>query len=185
MTREEITARNRVNVQKSTGPKTASGKAVVAGNARRHGATARPDPDTVTTWLGVILDDPDITAEALLPTNERGVRALLLAQAEVQLVTAKRALRDFEIGMPLFLRRGKQFSWSYFTEGLASGEIRPQGPTLTQSQVYQNILARSREYQLAERGQRLLKRYLGEARAQRRKALSAWLIASAGDQMAA
>ena len=44
MTREDIAARNRANAQTSTGPKTARGKAAVAGNARRHGATARPDP---------------------------------------------------------------------------------------------------------------------------------------------
>ncbi len=146
MTREEIAARNRLNAQKSTGPKTASGKAVVAGNARRHGVTARPDPDTIATWVRIILDDPDITAEALLPTNERGVRALLLAQAEVQLVTAHRALLDFEGGRPKTLQLG---------------------------------------HQLSEKRARLLKRYLGEAKAQRSKALSAWLIVSGGGRMAA
>ncbi len=146
MTREEIAARNRVNAQKSTGPKTASGKAVVAGNARRHGATARPDPDTVATWIRIILDDPEITAEALLPINERGARALLLAQAEVQLVTAKRALRDFEATIPLTLRLGGRLSWKDIVEGLASGEFPRPDMTLTQHQVYQNILARRQEY---------------------------------------
>lgn len=110
MTRDEIAARNRANASKSTGPKTVQGKAVVAGNARRHGATARPDPAAVATWLRIILDDPDITAKALVPTDARGYRALMLAQAEVQLVTATNALRDFEAGMPLILRVAKQLT---------------------------------------------------------------------------
>lgn len=110
MTRDEIAARNRANAAKSTGPKTEQGKAVVAGNARRHGATARPDPAAVATWLRIILDDPDITAEAFVPTDARGYRALMLAQAEVQLVTATNALRAYEAGMPLILRVGKQLT---------------------------------------------------------------------------
>lgn len=184
MTREEIAARNRLNAQKSTGPKTANGKAVVAGNARRHGATARPDPETVVTWIGIILDDPDITVEALLPNNERGIRALLLAQAEVQLATAMRALREFEAGMPLTLRIGRPLSGKDIVEGLASGEIPKPDMTLKHRQVYQEILARKEEYQSAKRGKKLLKRYLGEARARRRKALAAWLIASGGERVA-
>lgn len=106
MTRDEIAARNRVNALKSTGPKAVQGKAVAAGNARRHGATARPDPAAVATWLRIILDDPDITAKALVSTDERGYRALMLAQDEVQLITAANALRDSEAKMPLILRVG-------------------------------------------------------------------------------
>ena len=109
-------------------------------------------------WIGIILDDPDITSEALLPTNERGVRALLLAQAEVRLVTAERALRDFEGGRPLTVQLGQQLSPS--------------------------DVVKAKENQSAQKRQRLLKRYLGEARAQRSKALSAWLIASGGDLVA-
>lgn len=185
MTREEIVARNRMNAQKSTGPKTASGKAIVASNARRHGATARPDPELVATWLRIILNDPEIIPDALIPTNERGFRALLLAQAEARLVTTERSLRDFEAGMPWFLRMGKRFSFNDYIEARASGELSPPDMTLTQSEVGQLIQKRRKEYQAAERGQRLLKRYLGEARAQRRKALSAWLVASSGEEIAA
>ena len=67
MGRGEIAARNRLNAQKSTGPKTASEKALVAGNARRHGATARPYPDTVVTWIRVILDDPKMQRRPYFP----------------------------------------------------------------------------------------------------------------------
>ena len=175
MTREEIAARNRMNAQKSTGPKTTHGKAVVAGNARRHGATARPDPELVVTWLRIILDDPEITPAALLPTDERGLRALFLAQAEVQLVAAERALRHFEADMPWILKMGKQFTWKDILDGLASGALPARDKTLTQSQVYRLIQAKKEENRLAERQHRLFKRYVGEARTQRRKALLAWL----------
>ncbi|MGJ8561886.1 MAG: hypothetical protein ACSHX3_16855 [Litorimonas sp.] len=185
MTREEIAARNRLNAQKSTGPKTARGKAIVAGNARRHGATARPDPELVATWLRIILDDPEIAPNALIPNDELGFRALTLAQAEARLVTAERSLRDFEAGMPWFLRMGKRFSFNDYIDARASGELSPPDMTLTQSEVYQLIQATKKEYQAAERGQRLLKRYLGEARTQRRKAFSAWVIASNREDMAA
>ena len=40
MSGADIAARNRANAQKRTGPRTVEGKAIVAGNARRHGATA-------------------------------------------------------------------------------------------------------------------------------------------------
>ncbi|MFX4296145.1 hypothetical protein [Pseudosulfitobacter pseudonitzschiae] len=185
MTRDKIVARNRANAQKSTGPKTARGKAVVSGNARRHGATARPDPESVAIWLGIILDDPDITPEALIPTDERSFRALFLAKAEAQLVIAKNALRDFEAGMPLILKVGRHLSWRDIVGGWASGEIPRPDMTQTPSQRYQGFLARRREIRSAQRQQKLLKRYLGEATAQRRKAFSAWLLASGGDNLAA
>ena len=185
MTRDEIAARNRANAAKSTGPKTVQGKAVVAGNARRHGATARPDPAAVATWLRIILDDPDITARALPPTDTLGYRALMLAQAEVQLVTATNALRDFEAEMPLILRVAKQLTGKDILEGFASGEQPRRDRTRSQTQVYRDILVRRAELRSAERQQRLFKRYLGEARAQRRKAFLAWLLANRGEEIAA
>lgn len=185
MTRAEIAERNRANALKSTGLRTARGKAIVAGNARRHSATARPDLEGVTTWLGIILDNPEITPQALIPTDERGFRALMLAQAEARLVVVERSLRDFEAGMPSFLRMGKQFSVTGDLEGRASGEIPPPDMTLTRSEVYQSILARKAEYKAAESGQELLKRYLGASRSKRHKALLSWLDASSAEEMAA
>lgn len=180
MTPAEITLRNWVNAQKSTGPKTVRGKAVVAGNAIRHGATARPNQEAVTTWLAIILDTPEITPDVLIPTDERGFRALSLAKAEVQLVAAQKALRDFEVEMPVILTQGKRLNWQDIAEGLLSGEIPPPDMTQRWREVYQHIRTRKNDYQSAKRRQRLLKRYLGEARAQRRKAFLAWLAASSG-----
>ncbi len=98
MTQQHIISRNRTNSQKSTGPRTALGKSIVAGNARRHGATAQPDPKGVAVWLAIIRNEPDIAPNALLPDDERGYRAVELAQAEVRLVAAQEAMRQFEAG---------------------------------------------------------------------------------------
>ena len=90
MSRDEITARNQKNAQKSTGPKTAAGRAVSAQNARKHGATARPDPQAVANWLRVILDR-DLTDDDLQPAGAIGQAALRLAEAEARRVAAERA----------------------------------------------------------------------------------------------
>lgn len=66
-------------------------------------------------------------------------------------------------------------------EGLASGELPRRDRPRTQVQVYRDILVRREELRSAERQQRLFKRYLGEARAQRRKAFLAWLWANGGE----
>jgi hypothetical protein len=95
---EDIAARNRDNAQKSTGPRTVGGKAIVARNARRHGATGRPDRESVARWLAVILDRPEITPADLKPEDEVGYRARALAEAEARLISAERALREFEAG---------------------------------------------------------------------------------------
>ena len=60
VTADDIVRRNRANAAKSTGPRTRAGKAIVAQNARRHGATAKLDPDQVRLWLKVILAAPDL-----------------------------------------------------------------------------------------------------------------------------
>ena len=80
MTDDRITARNRANAQKSTGPKTPLGKATVAGNALRHGATARPDPKSVAAWLEIILDRPTLglLGSTALALREAGVRKPVL-----------------------------------------------------------------------------------------------------------
>jgi hypothetical protein len=70
----------------------------VAGNARRHGATGRPDRESVARWLAVVLDRPEIGLVDLMPEDEVGYRARALAEAEARLISAERALRDFEAG---------------------------------------------------------------------------------------
>ena len=74
MSADHIAARNRSNAQNSTGPKTAKGKAVVAGNARKHGVTGRPDPDRIQKWLAIILNQPNISLADLMPDDDHGTR---------------------------------------------------------------------------------------------------------------
>lgn len=90
MSHDEITARNQKNGQKSTGPKTAEGRAVSSQNARKHGATARPDPQAVANWLRVILG-LDLADDDLQPEDAIGQAALRLAEAEARRVAAESA----------------------------------------------------------------------------------------------
>lgn len=173
---DDIAARNRANAQKSTGPRTAEGKAIVAGNARRHGATGRPDRESVALWLAVILDRPNITAADLMPEEEVSYRARALAEAGVRLLSAERALREFEAGTAEPIKAQGQSALT--PEGIlgmldrddvTESEIEA-GLSLLQQIWREKVQAtRSREGQ-----QRLLQRYFREARAQRRSAFEAW-----------
>ncbi|MCR9152345.1 MAG: hypothetical protein NXH83_19465 [Rhodobacteraceae bacterium] len=177
MTPEEVAARNRANAQKSTGPRTAAGKAVVAQNARRHGATSRPDPASVAAWLEIILDDPDAAGAALEPGDERGLRALALAEAEARLVLAEQALIAFEgaVGRPDPIME-EFLGWG---EGIRQ-EVAEGVTTRAEARADLDIVdilvrMRSADIEPGRRRHRLLRRYLGEARAARRHALRAWV----------
>lgn len=87
-----IIARNRANATKSTGPRTAEGKAIIEGKARRNGATERAGLARVAAWLAIILDKSDPSSSELLPFSDRAHRALALAKAEARLVVARPAL---------------------------------------------------------------------------------------------
>jgi len=164
MTPGELAARNRANARKSTGPRTVAGKAIVAQNARRHGATGRPDPRDVETWFAAILDDPDPPAGVVVREGERGFRALALAEAEARLVMAEEALRAFEaiVTAPAGDRREVSDIGGECRAEAGEGAAAPG-------------TARSEETRPGGRRHRLLKRYLGEARAARRRAFEAWL----------
>ena len=98
MTSATIAERNRANAKKSTGPRSAQGKAVVSRNARRHGVTSKPDPTSVAAWLRIILDTPDLAPGDLLKDDRRTSSALALAEAEVRSCAARAALDAFERG---------------------------------------------------------------------------------------
>ncbi len=180
MTSERIAARNRANAQKSTGPKTAAGKAIVSGNARRHGATSRPDPESVATWLAIILDDPDILAGAPIPSDDRGFRALALAEAEARQVAAERALLEFERGEAEpseSLQDLRQYA-ELIREDIDEGGL----PERKVRSGY-GLLMRIAQWDLHEtqpggRHHRRLQRYLREARSRKRRALQAWIEVS-------
>ena len=178
MTTEHLVLRNRANAQKSTGPRSKGGKARVARNARRHGATSRPDPRLVAAWMQVILNAPDLSPADMLAEDPRMQAALALAEAEARLCAAQHALDQFERGeapptvqaetlMDVLERiRGVLLDLDMdctdddMTEGL--GHI----------QKLRKCIAQDTELGGCEH--RLRKRYVREARSQRRKAFQRW-----------
>lgn len=184
MTHDAITARNRANAQRSTGPKTSRGKATSTKNALSHGATARPDPKCVLGWLAVILDQPGIGPTDLIPTDERGRRALALAEAEARKCAAEGALLDFEGG------RAKPAEAITDLRDIAeeiSEELAAFGGTKREVQSGISLIRRIRRTTAQEtlpggKRHRLLKRYLREARAQQRRAFAAWVESRASAQ---
>ena len=183
MSADEIAARNRANAKKSTGPTTSEGKAIVAGNARRHGATGRPDPGNVAAWLSVILDRPEITPADLTPGDEAGYRALALAEAEARLVAADAALRAFEAG-----DADPDETTQDLREmaGLIMEELAETGGTKKEVRSGLSLLRRLVRLEAEDtapggKRHRLLRRYLREARAGRRHAFEAWAAVRAAD----
>ena len=169
MTDRSLATRNRQNAQRSTGPKTPSGKATSARNARRHGATSAPAPRAVSAWLAVILDRPNVTMAALDPSDERGIRALALAKAEVRLASAQVALAEFDE------QRIHQFNIEEILRAAADETQCPVRRRNQADEMLQQIMAA----EIAARSQRpLLARYLREAQSRRRRALYAWLVVS-------
>ena len=91
MSQNPVATRNQENARKSTGPKTGAGKARASQNARRHGATAQPDPETVKLWLKIILNRATITPADITPEDPLGRAALRLAVAEARRTAAEDA----------------------------------------------------------------------------------------------
>lgn len=196
MTSSPYLARNRANARKSTGPRTERGKAIVAGNARRHGVTGRPDPGRVAAWLALILDRPEVTPMDFAPDDEVGYRALALAEAEARRVAAEQALMDFEAGCapPVLNHLIKIPDPALFTElddevSEMKIMLEMEDCTRTERRQAERLFDRltrmkgPKARDMTFHGQhRLLWRYLSEARAQRRKAFAAWAEARAAAQ---
>ena len=176
MTSDAITMRNRANAAKSTGPRSAAGKAATAQNARRHGATSKPDPASVATWLRVILDVPKLAPDFLAGADERMRRALALAEAEVAVAAAGKALRELETGgaqkseLTSELLEFADLIYEDQQAGMSKKDLRDAMRTY---RLLSHIVRD--ETEPGGHQHRLLKRYLREARGRRRRAFRAWL----------
>jgi hypothetical protein len=92
-------AARRKNARKSTGPKSAGGKARSAQNARRHGLSNYSAPYSETLKLYCqLLNDPSAEPPAL-EGGEREWAAWRLAEAELWVAAVHRALDDLVVGL--------------------------------------------------------------------------------------
>ena len=163
-------------MRRATGPKTAAGKAVSARNARKHGLNARPDENLVTTWFNLVLgngEDAHEEPNADDPRREAALR-LAIAEARYHLALHKVDTHDTEPNS------AQHVANKLFAEVRLVQEFMPRkisdGPADPFDLEFTEFGLRQVEKLLVEVGRerRLYKRYLGEARAQRAKALREW-----------
>ena len=160
----------------ATGPVTQAGKAVSSQNARKHGLNAPPDVALVSQWFNVILnnkrDDQDEPSTAD-PRREAALR-LAIAEARYHRALHKVDTHESEPGSAQQLAmKLRQEIWDVLDDmpkKIADGQPDPN------ALAYANFAIKQLEelFTQISRERRLYERYLGEARAQRRKALQTW-----------
>ena len=162
--------------RRATGPITDEGKAVSARNARKHGLNAPLDEDLVATWLNLILDNGGDAYEEPNADDPRREAALMLAVAEARYHRAlhKVDAHDREPNSAQQVANKLYVDVRFILDGLP--ERGADGPVDPFDLEYAEFGLRQVEKLLVEVGRerRLYRRYLGEARAQRKKALKAW-----------
>lgn len=177
MSAQSRAAQNRANAQSSTGPTSAEGKARVAQNARRHGATERPNAAQVATWLRIILDAPEFSMGDLLGAGARERCALALAEAEVRLIRAEQAWAAFEAAKgtetpeSVALRAEMAKLLEAMAEGDFPGNRRETGFALLKELGQ----AQRRQFQRDKNRGPLLQRYLREAHTRRKRCFREWI----------
>ncbi len=174
MTADHIIQRNQANAGNSTGPRTPAGMAAAAGNARKHGATAKPQPARVGLWLRIILGRPDLTLAEFIPCTERSFRALALAEAEARLEVCQRALSNFEAGV----NTGDPYPDHCSDAELVKRALAGESLTRSEDRLVMRLITALFDPRTARRLEdpaRLLRRYRNEARARRKKAFNAWI----------
>ena len=166
---EEVTRR-------ATGPKTAAGKVVSSQNARRHGLNAPPEEHLVAKWFNLILDNREDAYEEPNANDPRREAALRLAIAEARYHRAlhKVDTHDTEPNSAQQVANKLHADVRFVLDGLP--ERVADGPADPFDLDFTEFGLRQLEKSMVEVGRerRLYRRYLGEARAQRWKALRAW-----------
>ena len=175
MTTHPTKSQHHASAQPSTG--TAGKKPTPTQNARRHGATARPDPETVALWLKVILGKDALSPDDLYPSNAAGQAVLQLAQAEARRLAAELATDaaitpEPERGSDLALFEEMYVHIEDLTFGdfLNADGMREAQIRLRRAAKWMAKLSRNETRRLD-----LLMRYEREAQLARRKALDTFL----------
>jgi hypothetical protein len=160
----------------ATGPVTDAGKAVSSQNARKHGLNAPPEDAIVSKWFNVILNNAGGDQEEPSAADPRREATLRLAIAEARYHRAlhKVDTHESEPGsaqqLAIKLRQEIRDVLDDMPKKIADGPPDPN------ALAYANFVVKQLEelFTQISRERRLYERYLGEARAQRRKALKAW-----------
>ena len=160
----------------ATGPVTDAGKAVSSQNARKHGLNAPPDVALVSQWFNVILNNHENDFEEPNASDPRREVALRLAIAEARYHQALHKVdtreREPESAQQLTIKL-RQEIWDVLDDMPKKIVDEPPDP---HALAYVNFVIKQLEELSAQisHERRLYKRYLGEARAQRAKAMKAW-----------
>ena len=160
----------------STGPVTDAGKAVSSQNARKHGLNAPPEDAIVSKWFNVIPNNGEDALEEPNAGDPRREAALRLAIAEARYHRALHKLDTHETepnSAQQLAMKLRQEIWDVLA---GMPKKIAHGPADPYALSYANFAVKKLEELFAQisRERRLCRRYLGEARAQRKKALQAW-----------
>ena len=162
--------------RRATGPITTEGKAISAQNARKHGLSSEIAEHLVAAWFNVILDHGEDAYEEPNADDLRRQAALRLAIAEARYHRAlhKVDMHDREPNSAQQVANKLLADVRLVLDGMP--RKISEGPADPFDLEYAEFGVRQLERLMVEVGRerRLYHRYLGEARAQRKKALQAW-----------
>lgn len=164
------------NSPPSTVPITHEGRTISSQSARKHGLNAPPDGALVSLWFNVILNRTGDDQEEPSAADPRREAALRLAMAEARYHRALHKIdtHESEPGSAQQLAmKLRQEIWDVLEE---NPKELVDGPTDPHALAYANFAIKQLEQLFGQisHERRLYSRYLGEARAQRAKALRAW-----------